>query len=276
MKERKGIFKLAISPCPNDTFIFGAWINNFIESEITIQNVEYLDIQELNNKADQDQFDLIKVSSAKAYMLRDRYNILPCGGALGINNGPLLISKKTFSRAEVNNLKIAIPGQNTTAHFLFQFAFPNSMNKKFMVFSDIEQAILNEEVDAGVIIHENRFTYQNKGLSLIEDLGLFWHSKLQIPIPLGVILLKKNIDFELQTEAIRTIRASIEYAYQNPAALKDYIRTHAQEMKDEVIQQHIELYVNQYSSDLGTEGNEAMRKLFEIISSGLPINKDIV
>lgn len=236
--------------------------------------MEYLDIQELNNKADQDQFDLIKVSSAKAYMLRDRYNILPCGGALGINNGPLLISKKTFSRAEVNNLKIAIPGQNTTAHFLFQFAFPNSMNKKFMVFSDIEQAILNEEVDAGVIIHENRFTYQNKGLSLIEDLGLFWHSKLQIPIPLGVILLKKNIDFELQSEAIRTIRASIEYAYQNPAALKDYIRTHAQEMKDEVIQQHIELYVNQYSSDLGTEGNEAMRKLFEIISSGLPITKD--
>jgi 1,4-dihydroxy-6-naphthoate synthase len=266
MKERKGIIKLAISPCPNDTFIFGAWINELIHSEIAIEKVEYLDIQELNKQADHNQFDLIKVSAAKAFQLQDRYNILPCGGALGINCGPLLISKKPISPANIDQCIIAIPGQNTTAHFLFQYAFPKAINKKFIIFSNIEDALIKDEFDAGVIIHESRFTYQNKGLRLIEDLGLHWNKNLNLPIPLGLILIKKDIDLQIQHEVIRTIRSSINFANSEPDSLQNYIQSHAQEMELEVIQQHIQLYVNKYSYDLGIDGNQAIKKLFEIIS----------
>lgn len=273
MQEFKGKIKLGISPCPNDTFIFGAWINGLIhnqEKDLLINKVEvdYLDIQELNLAGRSNKYDVIKVSAAHVVHLLEDYEILSCGAALGEDCGPLLISKKPIKSKDLSNKKIAIPGELTTANLLFKFAFPQHNLVSYYLFSDIEDAIINEEVEAGVIIHENRFTYTSKGLQLILDLGQYWIKKNKLAIPLGLIMVRKNLSKALKKEIKKSIQASLAFAEENDLILLPYIQSHAQEMEADIIHQHIKLYVNKYSKSLGKKGKLACIRLFKHADPG--------
>lgn len=266
---------LGFSPCPNDTFIFDALIHHKIDTEGLDFEVEYHDVETLNQKAFRGELDITKLSyHAFAYAVED-YELLDAGSALGFGVGPLLITKNPLLAqqlssfagqelpAEYYNLKVAIPGQYTTANFLLGLAFPQLKNKEIMVFSDIESALLLGNIDLGLIIHENRFTYQEKGLHKVVDLGDYWEKTTESPIPLGGIVIRRDIAPDLKEKVNRLIRKSVEYAFANPKSGIDYIRSHAQEMEESVMYRHIELYVNQYSIDLGEVGKKAIRSMFD-------------
>lgn len=254
---------LGISPCPNDTFMFDALIHEKIDTMGLSFKVELYDVEELNKKAEKQHFDVTKLSYHAMVYLLVHYQLLNSGSALGSGVGPLLIAKKHLSEEEVNQGTIAIPGKHTTANFLLSLAYPNAVNKKEMLFSAIETAVLNGEVTAGLIIHENRFTYQDKGLVKLIDLGSFWEQQSGSLIPLGGIVCRRNFDVPLKQKIDLLVRNSIEYAFQNRASSEAFVKLHAQEMKESVIQQHIDLYVNQYSIDLGIEGRAAVEQLFQ-------------
>lgn len=262
---------LAFSPCPNDTFIFDAMVHHKIETEPYCYEVSYLDVQQLNIAAKNNQFDITKLSYFAASQLLDQYQILTSGSALGFGCGPLLISLKNYSTDDLKNIKIAIPGKNTTANFLLQYVFPEAVDTVEMLFSDIEDAVIEGKVDAGLIIHENRFTYFNKGLQKIADLGEIWEQKTGFPIPLGCIAVKRNIPDEEKRAINHHIKESIRFAFQHPESSKSYVKCHSQELDDDVIKAHINLYVNQYSEDLGPVGKNTIYHMFE--KTGLPIEK---
>ncbi len=255
--------KLGFSPCPNDTFIFDAMIHGKIETEGLEFEVLLEDVEALNQKAFHNQLDITKLSYHALGYVMEKYALLDSGSALGNGCGPLLIGKKKLTDAAVNELWIAIPGQYTTANLLFSLAYPNAKRKKILVFSEIEPAILNGSVDAGVIIHENRFTYPTKNLVKTLDLGDFWEKKTGLPIPLGGIVVKRELPIEIQQKVNRIMRRSVEYALKYPNASREYVCAHAQEMQEEVMQQHIQLYVNDYTADLGKKGKKAVEMLFE-------------
>ncbi len=258
------IFTLGFSPCPNDTFIFDALIHHKIDTEGFEFKVTMADVEELNRKAFEQALDITKLSFHAFLYLTEKYALLNSGSALGDNCGPLLISPSpTLPKGKGDRSLIAIPGKYTTANYLLSIAYPNVSNKQEMLFSDIEEAILSGKVDAGVIIHENRFTYESKGLFKIMDLGEYWYKQTQMPIPLGGIAIKQKYSIEIQRKINRLLRKSIEYAFANPLSSKAFIKAHSQEMSDEVIQKHIELYVNNYSIDLGKKGKEAIELMFE-------------
>lgn len=265
---------LGFSPCPNDTFIFDALIHHKIDTEGLDFEVEYHDVETLNQKAFRGVLNITKLSyHAFAYAVED-YELLDSGSALGFGVGPLLITKNPLLAqllssfagqelpAEYHNLKVGIPGQYTTANFLLGLAFPQLKNKEIMVFSDIESALLNGDIDLGLIIHENRFTYQEKGLHKVVDLGEYWEQTTESPIPLGGIVISRDLAPEVKEKVNRLIRKSVEYAFANPKSGIDYIRSHAQEMEESVMYKHIELYVNQYSIDLGEVGKKAIMSMF--------------
>lgn len=257
---------LGISPCPNDTFMFDALINDKkIDTEGLSFQVSYLDIQMLNQKALKAVFDITKLSFAAYAHVLQNYVLLNAGSALGFGVGPLLISKTPLKPepASINLLKIGIPGKNTTANLLFSMAFPEASNKTELLFSKIENAVQTGTIDAGVIIHENRFTYQAKGLHKVLDLGTYWENQTQMPIPLGAIATKRSFPKDLQQKINRVLKRSIQYAFSYPACSKQFVFSHAQAMDQEVIKQHIALYVNDYSLDLGTKGKTAVQTLFE-------------
>ena len=256
-------FSLAFSPCPNDTFIFDALVNQKIDTKGISFEVFLEDVQTLNEWAMQGKMDFSKISYGVWNKVKNQYQLLNSGGALGKGVGPLLITKPGNINS-VNDMTIAIPGENTTAHLLFSLAYPNATKKVFKVFHEIENAVLNGEVDAGVIIHENRFTYEAKGLAKIVDLGAYWEETQQLPIPLGGIIAKKTIDPAIIQEVDALIKQSIEYAFANYPTVAPYVIEHAQEMSEEVMRQHINLYVNNFSLDLGTEGHAAVEKLTHI------------
>ena len=256
-------FSLGFSPCPNDTFIFDALVNKKIDTEGIDFDVYLEDVQTLNQWAMQGKLDISKISYGVLPLVLDRYELLDAGGALGKGVGPLLIAGEPLALASVNDRSIAIPGEQTTAHLLFSVAFPEARNRKFMVFSGIEDAVLSGAVDCGVIIHENRFTYQQKGLVKLMDLGEFWETKTGAPIPLGGIVLKQGQDTTLSKKINRLIRKSLEYAFERYPELPDYVRAHAQEMDESVMRQHIDLYVNNYSLSLGEDGLKAIGILLE-------------
>jgi 1,4-dihydroxy-6-naphthoate synthase len=243
-------FSLAFSPCPNDTFIFDALVNQKIDTKGISFEVFLEDVQTLNEWAMQGKMDFSKISYGVWNKVKNQYQLLNSGGALGKGVGPLLITKPGNINS-VNDMTIAIPGENTTAHLLFSLAYPNATKKVFKVFHEIENAVLNGEVDAGVIIHENRFTYEAKGLKKIIDLGAYWEETQQLPIPLGGIIAKKTIDPAIIQEVDALIKQSIEYAFANYPTVAPYVIEHAQEMSEEVMRQHINLYVNNFSLDLG-------------------------
>jgi len=258
-------FKLTLgfSPCPNDTFIFDAMVNGKIDTEGLSFDVIITDVEELNQKAFQNELDITKLSfHAYAYVIGD-YVLLNAGSAIGNTCGPLLISNSKHQSSIINHLKIAIPGKYTTANFLFYLAYPDAKNKIEMLFSEIEEAVLSGEVDAGVIIHENRFTYQDKGLKKIIDLGEYWEDLTECPIPLGGIVVKRDLSPSLQEKINRLMKKSVEFALANPKSSVDFVKSNAQEMDEEVIKQHIELYVNDYTVDLGEKGRKAVYTLLE-------------
>lgn len=254
---------LAFSPCPNDTFIFDALVHHKIDTAGFDFSVSYLDVQQLNLDAAIGKHDITKLSYFAASRLLDQYQILSSGGALGFGCGPLLISKKHYALEDVRDLKIAIPGKNTTANFLLQYALPGELHAEEYLFSDIENAVLDGEADAGLIIHENRFTYENKGLQKIVDLGEYWEKQTGHPIPLGCIAVRRSMDNVLKIQLNNLIRSSVGYAWQHPESGRDYIKCHSQELEDSVIDAHINLYVNAYSADLGPTGKKAVLHMFE-------------
>ncbi len=264
---------VGFSPCPNDTFIFDALVNKKINTGNLEFEIVLADVQQLNQWALQQQLDISKISYAVLPLVLDKYTVLNSGGALGKGVGPLLISNSGFEIEDWSNTSVAVPGENTTANMLFSLAYPQATNKKFMLFSDIENAVINKEVDCGVIIHENRFTYQQKGLKKIKDLGEYWEETTKNPIPLGGIIAKRSLDKNIILQVDQLIRESIEYAFRNYPLVTDYVRAHSQEMDENVMRQHIDLYVNNYSISLGEEGRSAVKKMLQV--SGYPNDKDI-
>lgn len=260
---------LGFSPCPNDTFIFDALVNKKIDAGGLEFEVFLEDVETLNQWALQARLDISKISYGVLPLLLDHYRLLNAGGALGKGVGPLLIAKKPYPLTAIPECRIAIPGERTTAHLLFSLAFPDvsARHKQFMVFSAIEEAVLSGAVDCGVIIHENRFTYRQKGLVQLIDLGEFWERTTGAPIPLGGIVFRKGTDEALTTEIDRLIRKSLEYAFARYPKLPDYVKNHAQEMDEHVMRQHIDLYVNDYSLNLGREGHNAVQTLLNTYAS---------
>jgi 1,4-dihydroxy-6-naphthoate synthase len=266
---------LGFSPCPNDTFIFDALIHHKIDTEGLEFEVFYDDVETLNQKAFRGELDITKLSYHAFAYIADKYVLLDAGSALGFGVGPMLISDLEISisdlqnnqirdpKSQIRNPLIGIPGKYTTANFLLGLAFPEAINKQELVFSDIENAVLEGRIDVGLIIHENRFTYQDKGLKKIIDLGDYWEKKTGCAIPLGGIVANRNLPEDVQHKINRVLRKSVEFAFANPKSGLEYIRSHAQEMSEEVMYKHIDLYVNKYSVDLGEEGKKAIKLLFD-------------
>lgn len=260
---------LGFSPCPNDTFIFDALIHHKIDTEGLEFEVFYDDVETLNQKAMRGELDITKLSYHAFAYVANQYILLDAGSALGFGVGPMLICKKDpgelHAQLTTNNsqLKIGIPGKYTTANFLLSLAFPGATNKQELVFSDIENALLEDRIDVGLIIHENRFTYQDKGLKKILDLGDYWEKQTGLAIPLGGIVANRNLPLDVQHKVNRVLRKSVEFAFANPKSGVEFIRQHAQEMSEEVMYKHIELYVNQYSLNLGVEGKKAIQFMFD-------------
>jgi 1,4-dihydroxy-6-naphthoate synthase len=256
---------LGFSPCPNDCFMFDAIVHRRVDLEGLEFSVHLADVEALNKAAFAGEADVTKLSYHAYAYCAGGYVLLDAGSALGRNCGPLLISKRAISRADVGTgrLRIAIPGKYTTANFLLGLAFPHARHTTELVFSEIEPALLNDEYDAGLIIHENRFTYEAKGLKKILDLGEFWEGETGAPIPLGGIVIRRSLPAGVRHAVNRVLRRSVEYAFAHRSASLPYVRAHAQEMSDDVMYKHIDLYVNEFSVDLGTEGRRAVRLLFE-------------
>ncbi|UKJ08196.1 menaquinone biosynthesis family protein [Solitalea lacus] len=281
---------LGFSPCPNDTFIFDALVNKKIDTEGLEFEIFFDDVETLNQKAFKGELDITKLSYHAFAYAADQYALLDAGSALGFGVGPLLISKTDISEEtmtdkdriaacsgrepvtklalrvaqKVNELKIGIPGKYTTANFLLSLAFPMALQKQELVFSEIEPKLLNDEIDLGLIIHENRFTYQQKGLKKVIDLGEYWEQLTGAPIPLGGICVKRELPVEIQQKVNRIIRKSVEFACKNPKEPLAFVKAHAQEMDEEVMYKHITTYVNKFSIDLGHDGKKAVQTMFNI------------
>lgn len=260
---------LGFSPCPNDTFIFDALVNKKIDTEDLEFEVALEDVETLNRNAFEGSLDITKLSYPAFFQNLDKYVLLNAGAALGKGVGPLLISKPKVEsqKPAIEKSTIALPGKNTTANLLFSFAYPEAVKKRFMVFSAIEDAVLNEETDFGVIIHENRFTYQQKGLYKVTDLGEYWEQKMKTPIPLGGIGVKWSVDRLISLKVDKLIRKSIEYAFSHYPLITEYVMLHSQTMSEEVMRQHIDLYVNNFSLELGEEGKNAITSLYNVFIS---------
>jgi 1,4-dihydroxy-6-naphthoate synthase len=257
--------RIGISPCPNDTFIFESIYSKLIDCSPFDFEFIFEDVQTLNELALQNELDIVKISYANYFNVINNYILLRSGGALGKGVGPILIAKEAFDLNLINDKKIAIPGIHTTANFLLQYAFPEIKNVQAFSFSDIENLVIHQQVDAGVIIHENRFTYLQKGLIKLIDLGEYWETQTQLPIPLGGIAIRRNLDVELQYHLNKLIVESIHEANSRLPLLSNFIQTHAQEMSEDVMRQHIQLYVNQYSIDIGEDGLNAVTKMKELL-----------
>ena len=255
---------LGFSPCPNDTFIFDAMVHGRIDTEGLEFDYFLTDVEELNRKALNSDVDITKISyHAYAYVALN-YLILDAGSALGHRNGPLLISKQRISVDELASMRIAIPGKYTTANLLFSIAWPDVVNKTEYLFSKIEDALLKNEVDAGLIIHETRFTYYRRGLHKLADMGEYWENLTGLPIPLGAIVINRKIADDIALKVNRIVRKSLEYAYKDSFASYDFVSGNAREMESTVMNNHIKLFVNEFTLNLGKKGREAIIELFRI------------
>lgn len=251
------------SSCPNDIFIFEALVSEKLETDSMVFKSVIEDVEALNQRAKRRDLDMTKISFHAFAHLRDTHILLDSGSALGRGCGPLLISKRPLKPEDLPNARIAIPGALTTAALLMRLYSPNSRNLKTLVFDQIIEAILTGDVDAGVIIHESRFTYQSHGLSLVVDLGEWWEKESGLPIPLGGIIADRDLGEKNIRVMDGYLRESIQYAHNHPDEIWESIRTHAQELDDTVIQNHIDLYVTDFTTSLGEEGRDAVKFLFE-------------
>ncbi len=266
---------LGFSPCPNDTFIFDGLVNNKIDTHGIDFDVRLEDVETLNQLALKNTLDITKISYGVLPLLLENYVVLNSGSALGTGVGPLLIASAEMKPDEITDYTIAIPGENTTAHMLFTIAFPQAKNKIFLRYNEIENFVLSSKDKnvAGVIIHENRFTYQQRGLVKIIDLGEFWEQKTQSPIPLGGIVAKRNIDIILLKKIDSLIKQSVQYSFSNYPMITNYVREHSQEMEEDVMRKHIDLYVNDYSIDLGNKGQNAIKEFLDVYQKINPANQ---
>lgn len=260
--------KLGFSPCPNDTFIFDALLHKRFPFLYDVK-AQLFDVEKLNRLALSAEMEISKLSFAAFASVSDKYQILSSGAALGRNCGPLLISKNPVDLGKAGELKVAIPGKYTTANLLLSIFFPELTHKTEVVFSDIEQGVLNGYFDIGLIIHESRFTYAQRGLLKVADLGECWESKFNRPIPLGCIAIRRDLPQDLKESIQNGIAESVKWAFAHPQDSRDYIQANAQELSSEVQQKHIDLYVSQFSIDLGVEGREAINLL---LSYGHQVN----
>ncbi len=257
---------LGFSPCPNDTFIFDALVNGRLDTGDLRFDVLLEDVETLNQWALEGKPDISKLSFPAFFRASEQYVLLEAGGAMGKGVGPLLVSRdqKPYDEAAVNQARIALPGENTTAHWLFSLFYPAAPHKEFMLFSRIEEAVVNGEADLGVIIHENRFTYQQKGLHRVMDLGEAWEEKMQLPIPLGGIAIKRSLGPALRRQVQDLIRKSLAVSFAAYPSLSEYVKQHSQTMSEEVMRKHINLYVNDFTRDPGAPGKAAITALYEI------------
>lgn len=260
--------KLSISPCPNDTFMFDAMVNGRIDTEGLEFDLTFADIEELNREAANSTPHVSKISCAVLPLIADKYRVLNSGSALGRGNGPLLVSRREVVTTD-SSLRVAVPGEHTTANLLLRKLFPALTDRTPVLFSEIADRVAADEFDAGVLIHEGRFTFADKGLRLVADLGKEWERVSGMPLPLGSIAISRDLPEELQRKVSRVLGRSVEYAMANPSASAEFVRSHAQEISDEVTRSHIELFVNQYSIDLGTEGRAAICSLTGLAEEGL-------
>src|SRR5687768_5477378 len=261
MDEGKGLVEkeelvmklsLGFSPCPNDTFIFDALVNKKIDTGEFDFDVRLEDVETLNQWALEGKLDITKLSFPAFFRSLKHYSLLNAGSAVGKGVGPLIItdSQQEITDDEINQASIILPGIHTTANLLFTYAYPDATDKKFMLFSAIEDALVNKEADLGVIIHENRFTYQLKGLKKVKDLGEYWEEKMELPLPLGGIAINQSVKRSVALKVNELIRKSLEFAFKNYPQLPGYVKQHSQTMSEEVMRQHIDLYVSDYSLDL--------------------------
>jgi len=255
---------LGFSPCPNDTFIFEAMVHGRVDTEGLEFNWFLADVEELNRRALEGTVDITKMSYHAYARAAAGYLILDSGSALGRSNGPLVVSRRPISPGELDNALIAIPGLYTTANLLFSIFWPGATRKREYLFSDIPEAVLSGEADAGLIIHETRFTYRAMGLGLVADTGTMWEEMTGLPVPLGGIVVNRSLDPEVAAKVSRTIKRSIGYARTSPRESAAFIRRHARETEEEIAREHIKLYVNDFSLSLGEEGRQAIRKLFAV------------
>jgi len=273
------VIDLGFSPCPNDTFIFDALVNHKIDTKGYTFNLHLEDVQTLNEWALQGKLPFSKISYGVWPLVKNKYQLLNAGGALGKGVGPMLIYKKQTAgmdenkvvqnegKPSIETMTVAVPGKNTTAHLLFSLAFPQVKNKKFLVFNEIEDAVLSGKVDAGVIIHENRFTYEQKGLSKWMDLGTYFEETFNAPIPLGGIIARNTIPQNEIQLIDSLIKESVAFAFKNSyELLPEFVKNHSQEMSEQVMRQHIDLYVNDFSMDMGTTGKKAIAQLEKVWS----------
>ena len=256
---------LGFSPCPNDTFIFDALVHQKIDTEGLEFEVIFADVEQLNKWAFDGKLDVTKLSYNAFTHCIEKYVLLDSGSALGRNCGPILLKKA--ETILTSRSRIAIPGKYTTANMLLSVSNPEYTNKVEILFSEIENDVLSGKVDAGLIIHENRFTYKHKGLEKVKDLGEFWEEKTGLPIPLGGIVVNRDLPLEVQKKFARVLRKSVEFAIANRESSSEFVRCHAQEMETEVVDAHINLYVNEFSVSLGKEGRRSVEKVFEGIET---------
>lgn len=255
---------LGFSPCPNDTFIFDAMVHGRIDTEGLEFDYHLADVEELNRNAFAGLSDITKISSfAYAFAAKD-YQILDSGGAMGYRNGPLLIARKKINLTELKDMRIAIPGKHTTANLLFTIAWPEARNKTEFLFSRIEDALLNNQADAGLIIHETRFSYFRRGLVKVADMGEYWEKLTGLPIPLGAIVVHRRIPADIALKVNRIIRRSLEYAFRDAIYAYDFVKENASDMDSNVMNNHIKLYVNSFSLELGKDGKRAINELYRI------------
>ena len=253
---------LGFSPCPNDTFIFDAMVNGKVDTKgITFRYI-LEDVETLNHWASEGKLDITKLSYNAFLHTVDQYALLRSGSALGQGVGPLLVAREELDLSRLSSYRIAIPGVQTTANLLFTLAFPEVKNKQELVFNQIEAAVLSGDFDAGLVIHESRFTYQQKGLKKLMDMGDWWEQTMKVPIPLGGIVIKRNLGSELAATIDQIIKDSRRYAWNQYPTLSSFVIDHSQEMEEEVMSSHIQLYVNKYTEDLGEEGTDAVNTLF--------------
>ena len=250
--------KLYISPCPNDTFMFHALVHGLVDLEGLEFDVEYHDIEQLNSRAMVAEADVSKISCAVLPALNKHYALLDSGAALGRGNGPLLVKRKGFT-GELR--RVAVPGEYTTANALVSGLFPLIEERVPMLFSEIAEAVERGDYDGGVLIHEGRFVYERRNLELVADLGVEWERLTDLPLPLGGIVVRRELGVEVKERVERVLRRSIEYAFANPMASRDYVKAHARELEDDVIDKHIALFVNDFSLSLGEQGRKAISYL---------------
>jgi 1,4-dihydroxy-6-naphthoate synthase len=253
--------KLAFSTCPNDTYMFHAMTHHLIDTGAYKFDISLHDIEELNEQAEHTINDITKISFNAFGQLSNKFQMLSSGAALGFGNGPLIISKHKIYPDELNDVTIAIPGLKTTANLLLTILYPQVTNKITYLFSDIEEAVHSNETDAGLIIHETRFSYHKRGLQKVADLGEVWEKKYNLPLPLGGIAIRRDLDEKIKTDIEKIIAESVRFAFNNPKASVNYIKKHAQDINEEVIQKHINLYVNKYSIDIKEDGKKAIQEL---------------